>query len=132
SNRRGGRAADRTGLENRRRREASVGSNPTPSAVQFDAGWCRLVRITPFFPEFPSSSLPLASLFSWLFAVQFGAGSEAPDARWMAPLSAPLGTTVGTSFEPSVPVARNAPATVSTPSSEGIGGSDARADAWSW
>src|SRR5262249_36242006 len=30
--RRGGRAADCTGLENRRRRKSSVGSNPTPSA----------------------------------------------------------------------------------------------------
>ena len=32
-NRRSGRAADRTGLENRKRRKSFVGSNPTSSAA---------------------------------------------------------------------------------------------------
>ncbi len=35
--RRGGRAADRTGLENRSRGNSTEGSNPSPSAVQTDA-----------------------------------------------------------------------------------------------
>jgi hypothetical protein len=37
---RGGRAVEGTGLENRRGREITVGSNPTPSAT----GGCRLIR----------------------------------------------------------------------------------------
>jgi hypothetical protein len=106
--RRGARAADRAGLENRCGRKPTEGSNPSLSALQSDAGWCRLARETPFLSGFFAFSSLVPCALSSPFSVQSGAICNAGDAGRTAPISAPLGTTVGTFLEPSVPVAWSA------------------------
>ena len=124
--------ADWAGLENRCGSNITEGSNPSLSALQFDAGWCSQVQETPVFSGFLAFSSLLVSASICPFSVQSGASCDASDARRTAPFSAPLGTTVGTFSGPFVPVARSIPAPDSGASNVGIAGRDASADAWSW
>ena len=105
-------------------------TDPSPILVHPDADWRGSVRnvvprcvltATGLFVSLPHSALP---------PVQSGAIRNSGDADTMAPFSAPLGTTVGTFLGPSVPVACSADVPESGPIGA-IGGSDARAPAWS-